>query len=67
MHNLNVENYDLFGELAEDSHPGDHISIAPRDCFKEVREEPGYIGVFAKKTKKKQKLVVGTSKKITVN
>ena len=31
--------------------------IALRDCSKEVREEPGYIGVFGKKIQ-----VVGTSK-----
>ena len=29
--------------------------IALRNCCKEVREEPGYIGVFAKKKKQKKK------------
>ena len=37
MHNLKVENYALFGGLAEDLSPGYSLS-ALRDCSEEVRE-----------------------------
>ena len=43
--NLKVENYVLFGRLEAAS------QIALRDCSKDVREGPGYIGVFATKTR----------------
>ena len=34
------------------SSPGDSfLDIALRDCSKEVKEEPGYTGVFATKTR----------------
>ena len=45
MHNLQVENYVLLNGLTEDLSPGYSLS-ALRDCSKEVREEPGYIGVL---------------------
>lgn len=46
MHNLRAESYILFGELCEDLSLGHSLS-ATRDCFGEVREESGYVGVFA--------------------
>ena len=45
MHNLKVENYDLFSGLSEDLSLKDSLSVV-RGCSKEVREEPGYIGVL---------------------
>ena len=57
LHNLQVESYVLFSRFSEDFKPGRRDSwIVLRDCFKEVREEPGYIGVL------QQNQVVGTSK-----
>ena len=51
VHNLKVENYVLFGWLSEDLSPGGSLSkMALKDCSREVREEPGYTGVFATKT-----------------
>ena len=47
MHNLKVENCVLFGGHTEDLSQG----FALRDSSKEVREDPGYKGVFAKKTR----------------
>ena len=49
-HNLKVASYVLFGDLTEDYSPGDNLS-ALRNCCKEVKEESGYIRVFALKTK----------------
>ena len=48
-HNVKVENYVLLGRFAEDLSPGGGLSL--RDCVHEVREGPGYIGVFATKTR----------------
>ena len=61
MHNLKVENYVVFGGHTEDLSLGDRLSDALRNCSEEVREEPGYIGVFAVKTKWSE------HQKITVN
>jgi len=44
IHNLKVENYVLLSRHTEDLSPGDSLSDSSRDCCKEVREEPGYIG-----------------------
>ena len=51
-HNLKVENYVLFDRLSEDSKPGKQTAsqMALKHGFKQVREEPGYLGVFATKT-----------------
>ena len=51
-HNLTVENYVLFDRLSEDSKPGKQTAsqMALKHGFKQVREEPGYLGVFATKT-----------------
>ena len=46
--NLKAENYVLFSRLPEDLALKTTSQIALRDCFEEVREEPGYIGVSAK-------------------
>ena len=35
-------------DKTEDLNPGCSLSDALRDCSEEIREEPGYIGVFAK-------------------
>ena len=43
MHNLKAENDVLFGGLTEDYSLGDSLS-ALRNCSKEIREGPGYIG-----------------------
>ena len=51
MHPLKVENYVLFGGLSEDLSLGSSFSDHSRNCSEEVREEPGYMGVFATKTK----------------
>ena len=59
MHGLKVENYILFSGHMEDLTWQTASQIALRDCLKELREEPGYIGVFAKnKNKQQQKQVV---------
>ena len=50
MHNLKVESYVLFGIFSMDVKPGRlNSQIALRDCSKEIREEPVYIGVCATK------------------
>lgn len=46
-HNLKVDNYVLFSVHSEDLSLGDRLW----DCSEEVREEPGYLGVFATKTR----------------
>ena len=46
---LCLENYILSGRLFGD--PGGSLLVALWDSSEEVREEPGYIGVFATKTK----------------
>ena len=49
-HNLKVENYVfLLGDKTEDLSLEDSAQIALRDCSENVREEPGYIGVFGGK------------------
>jgi len=41
-----VASYVSFGDLSEET-PWDTAShTAPRNCSKELREEPGYLGVF---------------------
>ena len=50
MHNLKVENYVLFSDLTK--HKMSAIQKALRNRTKEIREEQGYIGVFAEKKKK---------------
>ena len=54
LHNLKFENYALFGGLSGDFILGclQHL----RDYSKEVREEPEYIGAFAKQTNKQMGL-----------
>ena len=47
-HNLKVMSYVLLRELTEDYCLGDSLSTL-RKCSEEVKEEPGYIGVFAEK------------------
>lgn len=52
MHNLKVENSVLFCGLSEDFKlRRQPLRIALRECSAEVREEPGYMGVFATKTR----------------
>ena len=38
-------------DKAENMSPEGSLSDALRDCSKETREEPGYIGAFATKTR----------------
>jgi len=51
MHSLKVENYVLFSRLTRMKAQESASYIHLRDCFKEVREEPGYIDIFATKTR----------------
>ena len=51
-YNPKVATYVLFRELTEDCSPGDSPQIALRNYSEEVREEPGYRGVFAGEKKK---------------
>ena len=44
------DNYVSFSGLSEDLSLEDSLSSL-RDCSQEIREEPGYIGVFAIKTR----------------
>lgn len=45
MHDLKVENYDLFGGgLAEDLGPWGSLPESSEALFEEVREEPGCMG-----------------------
>ena len=60
MYNLKVENYVLFGGLTQVLILGCSLSEL-RDGYEEVREEPGYIGVFAKKRR------LSEHQKMTVN
>ena len=46
-YSLQVGNYILFGHLSEDCSWDGSLSDSPRNCSKEVRKEPGYIGVLA--------------------
>ena len=47
-HTVQVENYVLFRDITENYIAQDTASqIALRNCSKEVREQPGYIRVFA--------------------
>ena len=50
-HSLKAESYVLFGGHNWGLKPGTKHSVALRACSKEVREEPGHIGVFATKTR----------------
>ena len=50
MHNLKVENSVLFSRHTEDLSQETASQIALRDCSEDVREEPGYLGHFARKT-----------------
>ena len=56
MHNLKVENHVLFGRHAKD--PASQIML--RGSSIEVKEEPGYIGVFATKIRQleQQKIAI---------
>ena len=51
MHSLKVENYILLSRLTRMKAQESASSIPLRDCSKEVREEPGYIDIFATKAK----------------
>lgn len=54
MHNLNITGYVLFKDLTEDNMAREAVSqVALRNYSNEVREEPGYTGIFAEKKKKK--------------
>ena len=56
MYHIKVDIYVLFGRHSEDFKPRRlDTQITLRDCSKEVRGEPGYLGVLQQK-------VVGTSK-----
>ena len=44
MHNLNVENYVLFEDITTAWKTACQITL--RNCFEEMKEEPGYIKVF---------------------
>ena len=44
MHNLNVETYVLFEDITMTWKTASQITL--RNCFKQIREEPGYIKVF---------------------
>lgn len=48
-HNLKVASYVLSGDLIEDYNLQDSLSYNLRNSSKEVKEELGYIGVFAEK------------------
>ena len=49
-HSVKVENYVLFGDIAEDYIAGETASqLVLRNSSKEVREEPGYMGDSAEK------------------
>ena len=50
-HSLKAESYVLFGGYNSGLKPGTQLSVALRACSKEVREEPGHIGIFATKTR----------------
>ena len=41
-----VASYVSFGDLSEETAWDTASHIAPRNCSKELREEPGYLGVF---------------------
>ena len=55
MHNLNVETYVLFEDITMTWKTASQITL--RNCFKQIREESGYIKVFflVNKTKQKKK------------
>ena len=55
-HNLKVTGYILFRDINERLTIAWEAAsqIALRNCSKEVREEPGYIGVFVGEKKKKR-------------
>ena len=44
MHNLNVENYDLFEDITTAWKTACQITLMT--CFEEIKEKPGYIKVF---------------------
>ena len=44
-----VATYVSFGDLSEETPLDTASHIAPRNCSKELREEPGYLGVFTGK------------------
>ena len=50
-HDLKAEAYDLFSEVAEDLNPEDSLSDSSEELIEEIREKPGYTGVFATKTR----------------
>ena len=50
FHSLKVEDCVLFEGLAEDLSLEAASQTALRDCSEEVREEPGYTGLFAAKS-----------------
>ena len=52
MDNLKVENHVLYDRLSKGFKPGRQtLRIALRDYSKEERQNPGYIGIFATKTR----------------
>ena len=55
MHNLKAENY--WGQY-EYLSQGYRLSVALRDSSEEGREEPGYIGVFATKSRQSELQVI---------
>ena len=47
VHDLKAEAYVLFSKLAEDFNPEDSLSDSSEELIEEIREKPGYTGVFA--------------------
>ena len=53
----------LFGDFTENYSLGDSLSVALQNCSEEIREEPGYTGVFAKKQTNQTKNPCGQTSK----
>ena len=51
VHDLKAEAYVLFSKLAEDFNPEDNLSDSSEELIEEIREKPGYTGVFATKSR----------------
>lgn len=66
MHNLKFTGYILFRDINERLTIAWEAAsqIALRNCSKEVREEPEYMGVYAEREKKKKKHIVEHQKYI---
>ena len=51
VHDLKAEAYVSFSKLAEDFNPEDNLSDSSEKLIEEIREKPGYTGVFATKSR----------------